>query len=242
MKKLNNQSPPPVIPDALANIPGGQENLIPTKILESPLRVLIPDFTRGNMFPGIQGYVELNLSGIPVRETRFPFTTPIDPSTFPIMVHIPVGPITNEGTYEVDYTVNLGGNVELSESNYFTVDRTAPNDGEPGQAPKFPPEIIRQGITQDYLDTNNDEVLITISHYKGQRLGETIPFYYGSFDADPVSTTKVKDADSDTIVRLSGNTIREKGNGNKIAYYRLKSRAGIQGPSSLSLFIKVDLS
>ncbi|RBC01061.1 hypothetical protein C3E97_014885 [Pseudomonas sp. MWU12-2115] len=230
----------PEIPDALPDFPGSQVNLLPLSALGSPLKVSIPDWQNSPFEPGVP--VRLILLLNENRVADYHFTTPIDPGLFPFEAHIPETYLAQEGEHEVSYTVSIGGNLENAASTPITVDLTAPNFGNPGEPPQFPPEIDSEGITQQYLAAHNDEVLVTIATYMQQRACDSIEFHFGSLAAEPVIIKTVHDATSPTVIKLSGAIIRGIGSGNLFAFYRLRDRAGNRGHLSSFKQVKVDLS
>ncbi|SNY38256.1 hypothetical protein SAMN05660659_04134 [Pseudomonas sp. LAMO17WK12:I6] len=231
----------PEIPDALPNFPGSQVNLLPLSALVSPLKVLIPDWQCSPPEPvPVQVLLTLLLNEKPVAD--YPFTTPIDPALFPFAAHIPETYLAQEGEHEVSYIVNIGGNTAPARSTPITVDLTAPNFGNPGEPPQFPPEIDSEGITQQYLATHNDEVLVTIGIYMQQLACDSIEFHFGSLASKPVIIETVRDATSSTVIKLSGATIRGIGSGTMFAFYRLRDRAGNLGQLSSFKQVNVDLS
>lgn len=230
----------PDIPDALPNFPGSQVNLLPLSALVSPLKVLIPDWQNSPSEPGVTVRLKLLLNEKQVAD--YSFTTPVDPGLFPFEAHIPETYLAQEGEHEVSYTVSFLGNTETASSTPLTVDLTAPNFGNPGEPPQFPPEVDSEGITQQYLEANDDAVLVTIATYMQQRAGDRIEFCYGSLAAEPVIIKTVYDATLPTVIRLSGEIIRRLGSGTMFAFYRLRDRAGNLGQQSSFKQVKVDLS
>ena len=230
----------PEIPDARPNFPGSQVNLLPLSALVSPLKVLIPEWYSSPSDPGVPVLLRLLLNGN--RVAAYPFTTPIDPALFPFEAHIPEAHLVQEGVYEVSYILDIGGNEDMAASTPITVDLTAPNFGNPGEPPQFPPEIDSEGITPQYLAAHNDEVLVTIAIYMQQRACDSIEFHFGSLAAEPVIIETVHDATSRTVIKLSGAIIREIGSGTMFAFYRLRDRAGNLGQKSSFKQVKVDLS
>ncbi|PIF53449.1 hypothetical protein CLU80_5966 [Pseudomonas sp. 29] len=230
---------PPEIPAALVNFPGSQINLLPLSALAASLQIVIQKWANSDHPVSVPVKLTLLLNGTRVEEVSF--TTPIDPGLFPFSVYILEQYLQQEGVHEVSYIVNTAGNPATSESTPFTIDRTAPNYGNPGEIVQFPPEIIRDGITQKYLDEHGDEVLGIIPVYLQQRACDSIECHYGSFTNSPVIITTVHDSNSPTVIKLSGEIIRAHGSGNKLAFYRIKDRAGNYGPFSAFVNIHVDL-
>lgn len=233
----------PGIPAALPNFPGGQHNLIPLHSLVQPLSLHIPQWPGSEFEWTMVLDIYLSVQGqSPLRAERYNFYGPIDPEFFPFEARVPRDKFTQEGVYEVFYRVNAGGNISESLSNQFTIDKTAPNFGNPGVHAVFPADVIDSGITSEYLDDNGDEVIVSIPNFLGQLPGDTINFYFGAFMDDAVLCKTVHDSTSSTVLHLSGDIIRAKGNGYRLAYYRLQDRAGNVGALSQSLSINVNLS
>lgn len=230
----------PEIPAALPNFPGSQVNLLPLSALGSSLKVLIAQWPDSTPFPGEDVMLTLLLNGH--RVVDYLFTTPIDPGLFPFEAHIPETHLLRDGVYEVSYTVETGGIIKPAASTPITVDLMAPNFGNPGEPPQFPPEIDSEGITQQYLAAHNDEVLVTIATYMQQRACDSIEFHFGSLAAKPVIIKTVHDATSPTDIKLSGAIIRGIGSGTMFAFYGLRDRAGNLGPQSLFKQVSVVLS
>jgi hypothetical protein len=231
---------PPEIPAALVNFPGGQVNLLPLSALAAPLQTLIEKWPDSDHPPGVPVTLTLLLNGIGVAD--FAFMTPIYPGLFPFEAHIPEQYLQQEGVHKVSYIVNTGGNPATSANTPFTIDKTAPNFGNPGEIVQFPPEIIRDGITQKYLDEHGDEVLGIIPVYLQQRACDSIECHYGSLTNSPVIITTVHDSNSPTVIKLSGEIIRAHGSGDKLVFYRLADLAENKGPFSAYESIKVNLS
>jgi len=230
---------PPRIPDALPNFPDSQVNLLPLTALESPLLVLIPEWSDLPTTPGMQVVVSLLFNEQQVAQ--YQYTTPINPALFPLNVHIPKHHLV-EGAHRVSYIMTVFERPMPSASTPITVDTSAPNRGNPGHAPNFPLDVIRDGITQSYLDENGDEVLVTIPRYLQQQACDSIELHYGSLTDKPVIVKTVHDSISPTKIKLSGEIIRRYGSGKMLAFYRLGDRAGNRGSISEFAQINVNLS
>lgn len=234
----------PEIIGALPNFPGSQYNLIPIDQLSAPLRVAIPQFTINPTLPPDRPILLTLHSGLkghanPVESHTL--ITPIDPELFPFFTAVAPGNFQTEGVYDVFYSVTYAGATDHSAVSNFTVDKTSPNAGNPGKEAAFPKEVIQYGITSQYLAAYDDKVNITINRYLDQQVGDVINFYFGSLAENPVLDITVHDSDSDTVVTLSGDIIRAKGNGAHYAFYSLADRAGSVGPHSRYLPVNVFL-
>lgn len=232
----------PSIPQAKPNFPGSQINLIPINSL-NPLEVGIP------LWPDSDKAERMVLTISIGREQQlfqdvatYVLHGPLDFSYFPYPGEIPAEYLELEGVYQVSYRVEIAGNTQNSTNIQFTIDRTAPNNNLPGASPIFPPEVIDGGITREYLELHNDEVLVTVPVYSDQRQGDVVLLYFGNFIDGPVLRATVSDSTSPTVVHLSGDVIRKKGNGDKFAYYTLEDRADNAGEKSQSKIIPVSLS
>lgn len=233
---------PPIIEGALANIPDGQENLLPIQQLAYPLSITIVEAPIEPAPPPgrpVELRALVGLRGTALAYAGSHFTT--TPVQLPIASEIHQNYFDAEGIYEVRVQVIFGGSPSDSNPAFFTVDKTPPNYGSPAASPVVPDEVIRDGITTDYLDKNQDKVIIYIRQYLDQRPGDVIELYFGSFD-DPVSTAKVNDATSDTPIELKGDVARKLGNGNWPVFYTLKDRAGNVSTQSRSKTISVKLT
>ncbi|MHC8344296.1 hypothetical protein [Pseudomonas sp. RT6P73] len=229
------------IVDALPNIPGGQPNILPLEALYKPLKLAVPQF------PSLPDHMEVVLQlhigmvGLPSSPaSTYAFETPIDPALFPFPVQIEPARFHAEGVYEVFYQLIIGGNTSgPSQTNHFTVDRTAPNAGQPPPRAVWPEEIMKKGITSAYLAAHNDEVVVTVERYLDQQPGDLIRFFLGDVVSDPVLIKKVHDADSATTLIISGDIVRAVGSGARLAFHTLADRAGNVGPSSQPLRIDI---
>ncbi len=232
----------PTIPWARPNFPGSQYNLIPINDL-NPLEVRIPQWPGSDKVEKMVLTISIGLDQQTLIDVAsYILYGPLDNTYFPYKGQIAAKYLALEGVYQVCYRVDIGGNIQHSLSNQFTVDKTAPNKNLPGASPIFPPEVINRGITREYLESHNDEVPVTIPVYSDQREGDDVLIYFGNFIDAPVLRATVSDSTSPTVVHLSGDVIREKGNGDKFAYYTLEDRADNVGQKSHSKTIPVALS
>lgn len=231
----------PEIPGALPDFPGSQQNLLPLRSLGDPLDIAIPEWPDLNVNASLR--IMLSLNGqAPIQVAYYQFGAPIDPALFPFVAQITPNLFMQEGVYKVFYLLEQHGNATPSLDNYFTVDTTAPNYGNPGQRAAFPPDVVQNGITSAYLASHGDKVDITIPRYLDQRAGDIIEFYFSDLVTDgPVLNKTVHDSNSDTLIELSGAIIRAKGDGQKLAFYTPQDRADNQGPHSYYQHINVQL-
>ncbi|WP_053120328.1 hypothetical protein [Pseudomonas sp. P1.31] len=232
----------PSIPYARPNFPGSQYNLMPINDL-NPMEVRIPQWPDSDKAAPMILTISIGRDQQPSEDVAtYTLYGPLDFRNFPFKGAIPAQYLALEGVYEVGYDVKIEENTQTSLSNQFTIDRTAPNKNLPGESPIFPLSVINEGVTSQYLQDHNDEVIVEIPVYTDQREGDLISFYFGSFTDGPVLRTTVSDSISRTLIRLSGETIRKKGNGDQFTYYILDDRADNQGPHSKSKSIVVALS
>lgn len=232
----------PSIPYARPNFPGSQYNLVPITDL-NPMEVRIPQWPDSDKAAPMILTISIGRDQQPSEDVAtYTLYGPLDFTYFPYKGEIPAQYLALEGVYQVCYKVEIAGNIQNSTNNQFTVDKTAPNHNLPGESPIFPLSVINGGITRQYLESNNDEVLVQIPVYSDQRKGDAVLFYFGSFIDGPVSRVTVSDSTTPTSVSLSGEMIRKKGSGNQLTYYSLDDRADNQGPNSKSKFIVVALS
>ncbi|EJM92351.1 MULTISPECIES: hypothetical protein [unclassified Pseudomonas] len=221
----------PGILGALPDLPGGQENLLPVEQLYKPLLMSVPDWD--GVFPTPPNQrVRLELLVNDVRVYQFDFITPIDPKIFPLQLPIEPKYFMVEGRYKASYSLTISANSVFSQASFFTVDKTPPNAGNPGQQVGIPDEVEQNGITTAYLAENNDSVPIVVSKYIDQRAGDVISLRLGNFASPPVVNCTVHDSNSDTVIPVKGEIIRVIGNGLHYFFYSLKDRARNVGPIS----------
>lgn len=232
----------PSIPQANPNFPGSQYNLMSITSL-NPLKVGIPLWPDSDKAERMVLTISIGRDQQPPEDVAtYTFYGPLDSTVFPFLGDILAEHLALEGVYQVSYRVEIAGNTQNSATNQFTIDRTAPNNNLSGASPIFPPEVIDEGITREYLELHDDEVPVTIPVYSDQREGDVVLLYFGNFIESPVLRATVSDSTSPTVVHLSGDVIRERGNGNKFAYYTLEDRADNAGQKSQSKTIPVSLS
>lgn len=219
--------PQPKVEAVLDDIVGGEENLLPVSALFNPLRVEFDVWP--NSHPKWGPETLTLFWGNDIVETKTFTTDPIPPDELFIMV--PVIKLA-EGEHKLRYQVVIW-NLEPVDSDILTVtiDKTAPLLNTASDAPVFPDEIIRDGVTARYLDANHDEVLADVPPYLVPKLGDTITWYWSG---SPVGL-EVVNQETLTLDNIGpplpplvfdGDTIRRRGDGERYAHYQVQDRAG----------------
>jgi hypothetical protein len=231
-----------VIADARPNFHGSQPNLLPVRFHNLPLLIKIPQW------PNFDRAAPMSLSiyvaaenQTPVKVTGRDFQGPLAPDDFPMEMNVRNEVFKQEGIYQVAYSVHIGNLME-SPTIQFTIDKTTPNDNRAGELPIFPDVVIDEGLTGQYLEHNNDEVIVQIPVYPDQREGDRVYFHFGDLNETAALMAIVHASNTPTPLRLTGEVIRKKGNGNQLAYYTLEDRADNSGPRSQTTTVVVDLS
>lgn len=232
----------PFIDGALPDIPDGQHNLLPTTQLNRPLHItiveapIVPEPPPGRP---VELLIRVGLRGTSLVSAGSQIV--MTPIQLPVTVEIPSEYFITEGIYEVRVRLTYAGVSQDSDPSYFEVDKTSPNNGSPAAPPIVPDEVVRDGLTTDYLEKNQDRVIIKVPRYMDQRRGDVIRLYFGSF-SEPVSTAEIDDSTSDTPIELTGDAVRKLNNGNWPVFYTLKDRADNESGESRSKSIDVRLT
>ncbi len=217
------------------------ENQLPHQFQGTVLKVEIPAFDV-EADPGRQGVVYLKWDGVRQRPSQYAFTTPLDPSAFPVPLTLPAEATLLAGPHTLIYEVSIGGNPVGSAPLSIYIDQTAPNFGQAAARVTLPPEVETDGITKEYLD-DNGKVTITVPDYNDRKIGDEVSVYYGSNPQTALLVGTVTRTDTTTPVTVDLTTTQiGTSEGDKLLYYRLRDRVGNLGPDSSYKPVLVTLS
>ncbi len=207
------------------------ENQLPHQYQGTALKVEIPAFDV-EADTGRPGVVYLKWDGVRQRLSQYSFTTPLDPTEFPLQLTLPAEATLLPGRHTLTYDVSIGGNPVESASVSVYIDQIAPNFGQSGAAVILPPDVETGGITKEYLDANG-KVTITVPDYNDKKIGDEISVYYGSNPQTAllVGTFTRSDTTTPVTVDLTAAQIGTS-EGTKLLYSRMKDRVGNLGPDS----------
>ncbi|WP_160286293.1 hypothetical protein [Pseudomonas knackmussii] len=221
----------PEVPDALA------DGLLTADVLDADLRVNIPFW--GRVFPDDHLYVYWD-----VESPSGVYDLVIDTQTeadFPLPVTIPNTYLLGDGAHQIFYKVIAASGTErLSFATLVLIDKTPPNHGAPPDAPLFPTEVDEGGLTGEYLAANGDQVMVTIPPYAGMEKDQRVTLVWSQDIRLPdVAVTDADVAANKVEIPVSGDTVRQAGEGQQPVFYYLTSRAGFSGPDSLQATVDV---
>nr|WP_256678546.1 hypothetical protein [Pseudomonas sp. CM25] len=239
---------PPTVLDLVPDVEGAPTNVVAFVATYKPLRVEFPLWAHSAPELGTE-YLTLYWNGKEVEKKAF--DKPIQPADLYILAPVR---LMIEGEHDLHYDVlNYAG--ELSESRPLTVyiDKTPPLLPDEDQL-EFPPLIIRDGVTEDYLKANDDEVTAEVPPFLGAEPGDTVKWFWSD---DPVGKQMVgmitlskediellgTQSSSKTLkLVFTGDFIRQAGNGTRFARYEVQDRAGTATQRALARSVKSDPS
>ncbi|MGY4495146.1 hypothetical protein [Pseudomonas sp. TE3610] len=217
--------PAVIAPPLSPSDPGDEVNLLLNRYHDDPLVVTIPQWTAGS---NTEEYLSVFVDDIPVIENK-QLTIPHDPAEF--VVTIPARFFAAEGVHTLWYSyINDVGNSKESIETVVTIDKTPPGNNAPIGALIFPPEVVADGITAEYLGSHNDEVIASVPAYLGAKRGDYVTWYWGTTppsneDLPDGTTAGIIDVNAPVTITIPGDVIRAKGAGQKAAPFVIHDRA-----------------
>jgi hypothetical protein len=229
---------PPEVDAALEDIEGGEPNLLPVSVLDSPLEVVVPMWQNSMPTPEFPERIWLFWNELEVDEHEI--TAPVTEADRTFAVK---GLHGVEGTHRLRYRVMTYNEAEVdSQERVLTVDRTPPALATGGSELVFPQLVVDHGVTAEYLEANSDKVVAGVPDY-APRPGDMISWYWDTSqnDDDLVDTLKLALADIGRPINLdfAGEMIRARGDGARRARYRVRDRAG--NVSSFATYVTLEV-
>lgn len=149
-----------------------------------------------------------------------------------------------EGLHNVWYSLNdPQGMLYDSDKAPVTIDLTPPALGTDSGRLIFDTDTI----DEQYLIDHGDQVLASVPVYTEFKPGDVITWYWSSAASDPVAADEVgslplpRGTSQPLTLVYSGDTIRDRLDGQRFARYRLTDRAGNQSPYSAPFELTVDV-
>lgn len=244
----------PKVPDALELIPDDQGILLIGRASQdSPLRVVID--TVWDLYPDDPpgSVTTLWLLWDDVRIVKYEFTWPFDPAQlFPFTMWVPRQYLTSPGIHRIKYEVVVWtGNPDFSMGITVNIDREAPNHNTRGEWLVFEDEVMRNGVTDAYLEANGGNLPAVVPHWPDMRDRDVVEFFIGA-SADPSDPGVVRGgsvrvgpehvAGEAVSILFPREVLNAVGNGYRYAFYFLTDRAGNQGPRSRAQYIELALT
>jgi len=221
---------PTTDPAPLANIDGGETNLLARAAWSDPLNPLKVKFEPWeNSKPSEDDPEQIQIFLGTLEIGKKVWTEPID--TNDLFVAIEADKLQN-GEHKLNYLVTIWSQTtQSSESFTITIDKSPPQLATPSTL-IFPSEISPpNSISAAYLDdpANNNQVVATLPDYTEKKVGDVITWYW---DTSP-SGQQVVDTKTLVLADLSlplqvaypGDLLR-RANGDFYASYRVRDRAG----------------
>lgn len=139
------------------------------------------------------------------------------------------------GRPTLHYEVQIyNGETGRSKVLQLTIDREPPALGGDEGMLVFPDEVLNNGVTAQYLALNGDKLEALVPDYKVLAVGDTITYFWNRKlnDEEYAGERTLNLADIGQPVKLvfDGQMIRDREDGVRYAYYRIKDRAGNQSP------------
>ncbi|PVZ16423.1 hypothetical protein SAMN05660463_02144 [Pseudomonas sp. URIL14HWK12:I9] len=213
---------PPSVPEALADLPGGDPGVLPQHLIDEPLRVVVPIWEVSNPSPFNPALVEVYWHGI-LADTKT-FTAPLDPDRDLVFL-IPPDIRLKHGTFDVTYSVRIAaGDTVHSTSRQITVDLFPPAFTSAGRVLIF--DVA--SVTDDYLQANGDVLMARLPAYRTPSPGDEVVWYWDSTPSAgrQAGQARVADLVPPGKVSFSGQLLRDAGEGTRYAQFVLKDYAG----------------
>ncbi|WP_447796439.1 hypothetical protein [Pseudomonas moraviensis] len=240
--------PVPQVPVILKDEHGAEspDGLLPRTELNRDLQLIVPEWnfsTDPTLGPDVikVGFRPFGDAFREVNEFKFP--VPIDPGNK--IVSVPRDYLDN-GIYDLSYILIQGGNPAESEKKRITVDRVAPDDGQE-------PAVLEMldvvgNITDDYLKEHG-QVRFQVRSYVGIKARDRAIYFWTDTDKPSDSETEIDEQEfsqtdidrNELFITMREQDIRDRGQGTRYIYYRLRDWAGNKGPRSELLELFVDL-
>ncbi|AZE77263.1 hypothetical protein [Pseudomonas synxantha] len=185
-------------------------------------------------------------------------TAPYDERDLPVTGYVPQIKLNAPGLHLLRYTVMLvpGDTAGPSNPILINIDTQAPNQNNRGAPLMFPAQIDAQGVTDLYLDANDDQVVAEVPRWPDIRLEDEVvcdlvrlPLNRDKARrrvlADAVARTTITQAHLDGArieLIFTGDVLRNHDNGEYNARYFLADRALNEGPPSRTSVLLIDLT
>lgn len=219
--------PEPRVDEVLDNVPGGEPNLLPEAKTHDDLKVWFELWEHSDPTLGEES-VELFFDDVSV-DIRSWSGAPIEPSDR--FVTLPQQRLRgNDGQRRLSYKVTAY-NHETDDSSalVITLDTIAPLLAPSNQL-IFPRAVLPPNqLTAQYLE-RDDQLQAELPRYTDPKPGDQIVWYWGERPSD-LNQGGVKDLDylnylDPVIITVSGDLIRDRGDGWRYVSYRIWDRAG----------------
>ncbi|MFJ4387117.1 hypothetical protein ACIP02_22675 [Pseudomonas sp. NPDC089408] len=218
--------PAPWVKGSLQNLEGGAQNVIPLGLLQRPLRVDVTPWPGSNPAPDTPETLVLLWDGVQVGDTR-EWVAPIAADDY--YVEIPLLNLKDDSTPALTYRVKAYNNAEQdSRPLTITLDLTGPELAGDRGALVFDGEVLTDGVTEDYLKRHGEVLVAGVPDYQVFVPGDRVRWYWDAhmYEDNLVAEKVLKQGDFPVTLEISGDILRERGDGQRFAHYRLFDYAG----------------
>lgn len=243
---------PPRVEGTLPDLPG-ETNLLPISLLSAALRVEFDQWGAAPISPGefpatVHPYWDTH--ALPTKTFQYPF------DTSELYFLVPEYLLAVEGPHRIKYRIASELYDDESEVTTVLIDWRAPSFNAIPGIVLLPPEVIANGITEEYLADNGGLLTVDIPHYSGTKTEDQIEFYWQHVPIQPgddliffthtVTADEAEQAQNDPASRITVNipeaVIKARGQGDFVVKYLLKDRAGNTSVYSQGTPVTVDFT
>jgi hypothetical protein len=226
--------PQPEVSGLLPEVPGGEPNLIPATLTHDDLKVwfTVPAHSDPSADEEtVELFVDyVDDTSIPISKREW--SAPIEDSDqFVWLPKAWLRNVGNEGQHRLAYRFTIyNGAQEFSEDLVITLDIMAPVLAADSKL-IFPREVLPSNkLTARYLEQNSDQVKVELPGYTAPRPWDRITWHWGVrlSDENPGGVIELNDTNYTLPVKfnVTGDLIRDRGNGVRYVRYEIKDRAG----------------
>jgi len=239
---------PPTVPRLVPDVEGGQPNTVDFRAVFFPLRVEIPMWAHSNPSEDDNEYLYLYWNDVEVDKKTF--SKPIRPEE--LFMEIPRLKLV-EGEHRLHYAVTLFNDQHVdSRPLDIYIDKTPPSLDPIDDTLRIPDYVIRNGVTDVYLEDNDDKLEGTVPPYLGAEPGDVVKWFWSDNPAgqdmvnmmtltpEHIETQGTQSSSKSIALIFPGNFIRQSGSGTRFVRYEVQDRAGTATQRSLALALKSD--
>lgn len=241
-RSFDPTAPKPEVDGLLPDVPDGEPGLLPVALTGDDLNVWFTIPTYSDPAAGQEKYELFVDNDTGAIDTRY-WDTPIDDSDR--YLKLPMNWLrNNDGTHRIYYKTTIYNGAEnYSFDLQITLDTSAPVLATDSKL-IFPPEVLPpKKLTARYLEQNGDKVEANLPAYTTPRAWDRIEWFWGTGPGDLNSGGTIELNDQNyadpVVVEISGQYIRDRGDGPRFVQYRVKDRAG--NASTYSVHVELDV-
>lgn len=235
-------APKPEVDGVLPDVPGGQMGLLPVALTGDDLKVWFTIPTYSDPTAKQEKYELFADDDTDAIDTRY-WNTPISDSDRYLTLSRN-WLRNNDGAHRIYYKTTIYNDAEdYSFDLLITLDTAAPVLATDSK-PNFPSAVLPpQKLSARYLEQNGDQVEAGLPAYMTPGAWDRIEWFWGSGpgDLNPGGAVELDDQNftKPLVIMISGQLIRDRGDGRRFAQYRVTDRAG--NVSTYSAHVELDV-